>query len=434
MKIERSKNRGRAGTSHLIFTSVLVAWGAAIVICAWFFFRHAIMSSLSSSSWQSERQKPTGEFSSKKSNSAECQRFDHSILKPNHGCEVNKDTLTVFCNFNHLRIDNTKIELAHGGEALKTVMGRAEEAELPEYQKGAFTVPTKPIYNVPMEYRQGLHYIEKVLNKLRYPHAKNLGKVDTTTCHKTYPGTTLFITRYEYVNWYHTLTDLWNAYFVLPGSDVQKASYFNGPHRVIFLDGHAQGGLDEVWQTLFGDFQYIQHLPKGGVCFDRAIFIPAGYKSPLYTDIVRQRCPDPSMAAAFSSFVLNRFRINPQKIRPQRGRVLLIDRQHYISHPRSDPNNSHQASRQISNLEQVKVALQKGVPGSHVDLVRLETLHTFADQLRVMRQAHIVVAMHGAALSHLMFMNSYNDIGEDGIRPAVVELTTDYMEFFEVSV
>jgi Glycosyltransferase 61 len=401
-----------------------------------------------------------------------CRRFNHSILTPDHGCEVNTDTLTVFCNFNNLRIDNTKIELTDGGEQLKDVMGRSEDVELPKYTRGAFTVPIKPNYNVPTQYRSGLHYIENVLNALKYPRGrpsktttKNVDNmIDTTTCHATFEGYTLFITRYEYVNWYHTLTDLWNSYFVLPGGrnkfkdkghDSLKAEYVTKPHQVVFLDGHAQGGLDSIWKTLFGDFHYIQHLPKGGVCFDRAIFVPAGYKSPLFTDMDRQRCPDKRMGQAFSNFVLNRFNIDPQKVVPQRGRILLIDRQHYVSHPRSNPDNHHQIIRQITNLSDVKKMLKKKVPGvTQIDLVRLETLDTFEDQIRMIRQAHVVVGMHGAALSHLMFMDGKyeteqrrlkqqkekvqpsrlfggGNANEDVVRPTVVEITIDYHDFFE---
>jgi hypothetical protein len=259
------------------------------------------------------------------------------------------------------------------------------------------------------------------------------------------------------------LTDLWNAYFVLPvppkGGDKDQPEddrdiemdvdeYFNRPHQIVFLDGHAKGGLDDVWKTLFGDFHYIKHLPKGGVCFERAIFVPAGYKSPLFTDFVRARCPHKAMGRSFSNFVLNRFGIDPYKVVPQRGRILLIDRQHYVSHPRSDQRTNHQISRQVNNFEDVKKVLKEKIAGvTRVDLVRLETLDTFADQIRLVRQAHVVVAMHGAALSHLMFMDGTYEteqrrqrqkkqrfggiFGEDIVQPAVVEMAVERHDFFE---
>ena len=397
-----------------------------------------------------------------------CQTYNHSVLHPDHGCEVNNDTLTVFCNFNNLRVDNTKISVSQGGEDLKDVMGRAEETEMPTYRPHAFSVPTKPIFNVPNDYR--LFYFQDVLNVLDYPKPTNSTTmkkeknpeeiIDTTTCHQTFKGTTLFITRYEYVNLYHTLTDLWNAYFVLPREQRRQNNvntengnkdddgvikYFNGPHQIVFLDGHAKGSLDDVWRTLYGDIHYIRQLPNDGVCFERAIFIPAGYSSPLFHRI---GCFDNSMARAFSNFALERFNIDPNKVVPQRGRIVLIDRQHYVSHPRSSQANSHQMSRQVNNLSEIRDELMKKVPSAtRVDLVRLE-VDTFADQIRVIRQAHVVVAVHGAALSHLMFMDGEYEseqrrrkkegqllggiIGDDVVQPAVVEMfVNNPLDFFQ---
>ena len=398
-----------------------------------------------------------------------CAKYNHSVLHPDHGCEVNNDTLAVFCNFNNLRVDNTKVSVSQGGEDLKDVMGRAEETEMPKYEPCAFYVPTKPIYNVPMDYR--LFYIEDVLKVLEYPKSTNSTTmkkeknpeetIDATACHHLFKGTTLFIARYDYVNLYHTLTDLWNAYFVLPReqrlqnnanietgneTDAGEIKYFDGPHQIVFLDGHAKGSLDDLWRALYGDFHYIRQLPKDGVCFDRAIFIPTGYSSPLFHRI---GCFDNSMAREFSNFAMERFNIDPNLVVPQRGRIIIIDRQHYVSHPRSSEANSHQMSRQVNNLGDVRDELMKKVPGAtRVDLVRLEVLDTFADQIRVIRQAHVVVAMHGAALSHLMFMDGEYEteqrrkrkeeqllggiIGDDVVQPAVVEMFVEHpLDFFQ---
>lgn len=340
----------------------------------------------------------------------QCTQFDHSVKRPQHGCDVNKDTLTVYCNFDHLHIDNSKITMDRGGEVLETVMGREESLEFPKYERGAFTLPTKPNYQVSAPLRSNLHYLEHVLNAVRYPTEKNKGKIDAT-CEETYPGITLFTTRYEYVNLYHTLTDWWSAFFVLP------EDYDKQPHRVVFLDGHAQGGLDDVWRVLFGEYQYVQHLPKGkGLCFEKAVFIPAGYKSPLYPDYDRNRCPNRTMASAFSEFVLSQY--NLQSMQPIKGNVVIVDRQPYVSHPRSVTSNFQRSSKDFEKL----ISSLETIDGVTVQLVRLET-HTFAEQLKLIRQAHVLIGNHGAALSHLMFM--------DRRKSHVIEFTLDYNDFFE---
>jgi glycoprotein 2-beta-D-xylosyltransferase len=356
----------------------------------------------------------------------ECDKFDHSIKRPTHGCQVNNDTRTVFCNFENLRIDTDLMKMvALGGEVLSTVMGRTEETEFPTYQRGTFSTSTKPNFDVPTEFRSDLHYVENVLNSLRYPSPKNKYKIDLT-CKKTYPGTTLFVTRYEYVNLYHTITDWWNAFSVLPRTNYNFLlnEGISKPDRVVFLDGHAQGLLDSTWETLFGEYHYIKHIGvrDGGICFERAIFIPPGYKSPLFNaeknDHTRQRCPNREMAASFSNFVLEQYDLLRQT-EVIRGNIVLIDRQPFVSHPRSDPKN---LDRQVtkSELNDLKKKLNS-IPDVTVNLVRLETM-TFAEQLKLIRQTHVLIGMHGAALSHLMFMDE---------KSHIIEFQEGYQDFFE---
>ena len=90
----------------------------------------------------------------------ECIDFKRDIMRPTHGCQVNTDLLMVFCNFENLRIDVSKIKLDPGGEDLESVMGREERREIPVYEKGAFETNVRPNYEVPMEYRSHLHYME----------------------------------------------------------------------------------------------------------------------------------------------------------------------------------------------------------------------------------------------------------------------------------
>ena len=90
-------------------------------------------------------------------------------------------------------------------------------------------------------------------------------------CAEALSGTSLIIStrQYEYVDMYHTLKDLWNAFLALP-EGVTKVD------RVIFLDSHARGYLDPVWNDLFG----ITHIDEG-TCLEQAIFVPPGYSSVL---------------------------------------------------------------------------------------------------------------------------------------------------------
>jgi len=386
-------------------------------------------------------------------NDGACSDFDHTIRRPRHGCEINKDTRILYCNFENLRVDTSKIDMvARGGEDLSSsnVMGRPEEDEFPTYRKAAFSTPIKPSFDVPEEYRSHHHYLEDVLNALRYPTEMNKGKLDLG-CQKTYSGTTLFLTRYEYVNLYHTLTDWWNTYSVLPrktknhgftggifdfgfgasptttnsnnkndNHDGADDSVPQKPDRVVFLDGHAKGMLDSVWTTLFAEYHYIKHMGEsggGGICFERAIFVPAGYSSPLSKNYRRESCSHKGITREFSDYVLDQYNLSTSKVIP--GNVVVIDRQPFVSHPRSDPNN---ASRQFDNaeIEELQEKLKK-IPGITVRLVRLEKL-SFQEQLELIRQTHVLIGMHGAGLSHLLFM--------DEKKSNSIEFESNYQQHF----
>jgi glycoprotein 2-beta-D-xylosyltransferase len=341
----------------------------------------------------------------------QCRTFNHTIMRPTHGCQVNPDTNMVFCNFRNLRVDVSKIISDLGGEPLESVMGREEAAEMPVYEKGAFSTDQRPTFEVARKYRNHLHYMENVLNNLRYPTKENEGVVDMT-CTETVSGTTLFLTRYEYVNLYHTMTDWWNAYFAMPpGSS-------NNNLRVVFLDAHAQGNLDSAWTQMFGKTTFVQHLPKGGVCFERAIFIPAGYSSPLFPDNrdpPRLRCPLDRLADEFSKHVLQSYGL--QDVNRIAGKIVIIDRKSYVAHPRSKPG---QVKRIISNLEELKKSLVELKRVTSVNVVRLETM-TLGEQISAIREAHVLIGNHGAGLSHVLFMDR---------KSHLIEFTKEYLEFF----
>jgi glycoprotein 2-beta-D-xylosyltransferase len=258
-----------------------------------------------------------------------------------------------------------------------------------------------------------------VLNNLQYPTSKNKGEFNST-CVETRKGTTLLLTRYEYVNLYHTLTDWWNAFFVLTPEQRSRKEKI----RVLFLDGHAQGNLDPVWSEVYGPFEFVQHLTPGGVCLERAVLVPPGYMAPIFPDTGNQnadrepriRCPRPILMERFCNFFLTAFGLEQLKLIP--GKIVIIDRQPYISHPRS---RGGRIARVLEGLDDLKERLLKirGVTG--VEVVRFEGLPV-REQVRIVREAHILIGNHGAGLTHLAFMDP---------NAHVLEFTVGYLEFFD---
>jgi hypothetical protein len=135
------------------------------------------------------------------------------------------------------------------------------------------------------------------------------------------------------------------------------------------LDARAQGNLDSTWMQMFDKFTHVQHLPEGGVCFERAIFIPAGCFSPLFPGVQtpRMRCPLNRLADEFSSHVLRSYGL--QGVNRITGKIVIIDRKPYVAPPRSKPGQWH---RIIPNMDELQTSLVKLKRGTSVNVVLLE--------------------------------------------------------------
>lgn len=302
-----------------------------------------------------------------------------------HGCVASELTKIIYCQFENLRIDIAKVNCVKGGEMLSTVMGRSEDVEFPKYTLGAFQTKTTP--NIPTTLnKDDMYYIQDVVNSLETKEPQH--------CETTIPGITMFIARYEYCNLYHTMTDWWNTFLALPTPSAAKSM------QLVLLDGHAEGSLDAVWSAIFANVTFVQQLPKGGVCFEKAILIPPGYMSHLWpryrTWTASKRCPD--MTEAFVQFMVQSLGLEHVQRIP--GLVLLIDRIPYIGHPRSNPGN---AKRIIQNMADVRDRLANQTNAKEVRLVQFEKM-TFREQLELIRSAHVMIGNHGAGIAHLTFL------------------------------
>jgi len=89
--------------------------------------------------------------------------------------------------------------------------------------------------------------------------------------------------------------------------------------------------------------------------------------------------------------------------------LLLISRRDYVTHPR---NPRAVVRRKIANERQLEAALRTRNPDFRVRSARLERL-SVRQQLRLASSSDVLVAMHGAGLTHALFLPH---------RSAVVEI------------
>lgn len=204
-------------------------------------------------------------------------------------CRTNPATRAFLCRARNLKLEPSDITMSRGGEALSAVMGRSEAAELPVFGARAVrlltaTVPGATPYNrtrilppmgaLPREFASLAKDDEF---KFKLLHAARADSERDSRCNVSVTAPTLFVTRMEYVNLYHTSTDWYNAWLSArilgfsPTTDYaadalsgltpemraresaapRAASAPRLPLHVVFLDGHNAGPMDDGWLALF---------------------------------------------------------------------------------------------------------------------------------------------------------------------------------------
>lgn len=312
--------------------------------------------------------------------------FNKPYPRPNHTCTTNSALHISYCHMEAVSILVDEVKVSMGNESVTSVSGRRDEEEFPIYATSStFSVP-RPI-QFDRDFERGedhIFYLENVLEATAVHQ-----DASPSQCTLNISGPVLLITRYEYCNLYHTMTDWFNAFFALP-NPAAKAT-------VLFLDGHAQGALDPVWSQVFGPTHFIKSFPRGTrLCLDDATFVPAGYASPLWRrgrHFPQHYPPCPEMMDAFVHRVLASYGVLETQMIP--GRVTIVGRKPYMAHPRSNPKRTE---RTVSNLPELAAKFKD----SHI--VYFETM-SIREQLQTIRETDVLIANHGAALSHLLFLH-----------------------------
>eukprot|EP00163_Fabomonas_tropica_P030929 TRINITY_DN718_c1_g1_i1.p1 TRINITY_DN718_c1_g1~~TRINITY_DN718_c1_g1_i1.p1 ORF type:complete len:297 (+),score=50.42 TRINITY_DN718_c1_g1_i1:77-892(+) len=169
-----------------------------------------------------------------------------------------------FCDGHNIVMNFGKMQAAKGGEEIAKVRGRAEHVEFVKFSKGALsgacTAHSKMANKKYWQFAQ-----EEVFGSWT---STDKNEYDTVE-----PIPTMFVTRYEYANFYHTLTDFINAFLALEVLELSPKDV-----QVVILDGHPQAPFDEAWETVFApEHGYkFQSEYKGRVMFKHAFWPLAG--------------------------------------------------------------------------------------------------------------------------------------------------------------
>jgi hypothetical protein len=217
------------------------------------------------------------------------------------------------------------------------------------------------------------------------------------------------------------ILSMYNVYIVLQQFSILPHSSSGViPPIIIWLDGHAEGSLDHVWNDLYRTQPiHVKQLPQKVTHFDNAIVVNTmsaigdeGYhnydwrrKRTNNTDHC-QMDPNNNTLVSFRDFVLDRYnqtRKQPQQRRSSgsslRLQLTFLVRNDYVAHPRSNGR----ADRTNYNLTDDIDYLQSEYPDYNLKVVSFEEM-SFGEQLSHVTQTDLFVAIHGAGNVHALFL------------------------------
>lgn len=314
-------------------------------------------------------------------------------------------------------MDPDRIRMSQGGEALEAVIGRSEDEEMPRYEAGAFQIGGEAEYAdgravdegfldkyLPMGQVQD-HTMRALVDSIRVVEP---GKLE---CSEWIEDPTVLVTRFEYANLFHTVTDWYSAYVS------SRVTNLPGRPHLVFVDGHCKTQLEETWAAVFSSIRYAKNF-SGPVCFRHAILSPLGYETALFKGLTEHiSCqgtsanillgnPDERKTSRLSEFgemLRAAFGILDLPTKPSSGHnVLFVRREDYLAHPR---HNGRVQSR-LSNEQEVFDAIKKWAVNHtkcKVNIINGLFAHmSMKEQLHAIHEASVVIGAHGAGLTHLV--------------------------------
>ncbi|KAL8237641.1 hypothetical protein R6Q59_018722 [Mikania micrantha] len=339
-------------------------------------------------------------------------------------CFYSQTLRSSICEGGRLRMHPEKIKMSIGGEALESVIGRSEDEELPEFESGAFDLEVGEKSKMRGDKLADEGFLNEYLQNgaiSRHTMRDLIGSIrligsNEFECSEWVEEPTLLITRFEYANLFHTVTDWYSAYV-----SSRVTGLPNRP-QLVFIDGHCMTQLEETWKAVFSGLRYAKNF-SGSVCFRHAIFSPLGYETAMFRGLSETiycdgasshelwQKPNNKKTARISEFgemIRAAFSLplhqqhHSSKSGSRNHNVLFVRREDYLAHPR----HAGKVQSRLSNEQEVFDAL-KIWSTSHkeckINLINGLFGHMpMKEQVRAIQDASVIVGAHGAGLTHIV--------------------------------
>lgn len=301
------------------------------------------------------------------------------------------------CMASGLVLDPAQWTVSPGGEEIAAVAGRIEDVEYASYKPGAYALEgcaALPDFVKPFHLETMMRHMLLGTEARSMREAQRIKPVEAK-------GLTIFVMRYEYCNLYHTMTDWFNTFQALVAFNVSAGT----PLQVVWVDGHAKGLLDEPWRELYGPVRYLSQITTP-TRFERALLVHAGYSSPINQHIgTVTPCSGLPAIRDFARFALSSYGLPHAQPWPRVAadaplRITLLVRRTYVAHPR---NMNGYTTRKLDNCDELAAALRSA--SAQFDArCYVFTEYSYGEQLHIIARTDVLIGMHGAGLSHALFL------------------------------
>lgn len=271
-----------------------------------------------------------------------------------------------------------------GGEDLEDVLNQKESDEYFTFTKGFFLLPCDSIEQSFSRPKNYLNTWLKMISNNSYYEKKQNAKINKQF--------TLAFTRFEYANLFHTTTNIYNAFLsmIFFKKEPEETS-------ILLVDGHPKGSLDVIWPQLFNKVTRIGSI-KDLTQYKELVWVELGYNSPMRN----QKAANIPLAEEFREFFLEKHGVDPKghELDCSSVNVLFIWRRDYVAHPR---NPRGKVSRKIKNEKELVNYVKSSFKNVNVKDYQLDKL-SMSTQLSIITETDILIGMHGAGLTHTMFL------------------------------
>lgn len=244
--------------------------------------------------------------------------------------------------------------------------------------------------------KEGTHLNRWFSSLQNYTSTKNAKKLKSLN---TFSNVMVAVKRYEYANLYHTMTDWYNVFLVTKILDLSPKDV-----DILLFDNFPRGHMDQTWEKLFGNIIKLYNTTKP-VEVNTLIWNILGYESPLnYHGLL-----EVPYIESFRSFFLGQYSVNGKRLlKCESPSINFLWRRDYVAHA---GNKRGLVSRKVANEKELVEALKKHYPNANIDEYNFEK-HTFEEQLDIISRTDILISMHGAGLSHILFLPSHAGVVE----------------------